>query len=61
MFDNVVNLVLPAGLRCVNEVLSGSYGTGLVAHTQNVSCGDDAPCSVISDTPAMLSAITLCG
>lgn len=61
MFDDVVDPVLPAGLRCVDEVLSGSYGAGLVAHAQDVSRGDDTPGGVGSHAPVTsVSHFNLC-
>lgn len=53
VFDDIVNLVFPTGLCCVNEVLSGSYGAGFVVHAQNVSCGDDTPGRIGSYAPAV--------
>lgn len=53
MFDDVVDPVLPTGLRCVNKVLSGSYGAGLVAHAQDVSRRDDTPGGVSGHAPVV--------
>lgn len=53
VFDNIVNLVFPTGLCCVDEVLSGGYGAGFVVHAQNVSCGDDTPGRISSHVPVV--------
>lgn len=54
MSDNIVNPVLPTGLRCVNKILNGRHGAGLIAHAQDVGCGDDTPGSIGSRAPAVI-------
>lgn len=53
MPDDIIDPVLPARLRCVNEVLDGRYGAGLVAHAEDISCGNCTPCSIGSRAPVI--------